>query len=68
MIILEINRHDLGILLIMLVVALAWIIPIVMLIVGLIRLKTRPKNAKTLLIISGIWLLIGIGFCGTLMA
>lgn len=65
MIILEFNGQGLELLL--LLIALAWIIPIVILIVGLTRLKTRPKNAKILLIISGIWLLIGIGFCGTMM-
>ena len=50
-----------------LLTALAWIIPIVMLIVGLVRLKTRPKHAKTLIIVSGIWLLAGAGFCATVI-
>lgn len=44
--------------------AIAWIIPIVLLIMGLKRLKTRPENAKILIAISGIWLLVGAGFCG----
>ena len=56
-----------GVALIIFLVALAWIIPIAMLIIGLVRLKRKQKNAKILLIISGIWLLIGLGFCGSLM-
>jgi len=39
---------------------------IIMLIIGLNRLKTRPENAKKLLIASGIYFLIGGGICGTL--
>jgi hypothetical protein len=39
---------------------------IIMLIIGLIRLKTRPENAKKLLIASGIYFLIGGGICGAL--
>lgn len=46
---------------------LFWVIPIVMLIVGLTRLKSRPKNAKILLIVSGIWLVVGGGCCGGLL-
>lgn len=48
------------------IVALLWIIPIGLFILGLTRLKTKPRNAKILLIVSGIWLLIGLGFCGGL--
>lgn len=47
--------------------AIFWLIPIVMLIVGLTRLKSRPQNAKILLIVSGIWLVVGLGCCGGLM-
>lgn len=54
------------IMVLMILAAIFWIIPLVMLIKGLLRLKTRPENAKMLMIISGIWLLIGIGFCGSL--
>lgn len=46
---------------------LFWITPIIMLIVGIARLKSRPKNAKTLLIISGIWLIVGVGACGAML-
>jgi hypothetical protein len=38
----------------------------VMLILGLDRLKTRPKSAKRLLIAAGIYFLIGAGICGAL--
>jgi len=44
-----------------------WLIPIIMLVVGLFRLKTRPKNAKILIIIGGIWLLVAAGVCGAMM-
>ncbi|MGB0932286.1 MAG: hypothetical protein ACPGVB_16010 [Chitinophagales bacterium] len=46
---------------------LFWLIPIVMFIFGLTRLKSKPKNAKVLLIISGIWLVVGGGCCGELL-
>lgn len=40
---------------------------IIMLILGLNRLKTRPENARKLLIASGIYFLIGGGICGALL-
>ena len=40
---------------------------IIMLIIGLNRLKKRPENAKKLLIAAGIYFLIGGGICGTLL-
>lgn len=40
---------------------------IIMLILGLNRLKTRPENAKKLLIAAGIYFLIGGGICGALL-
>jgi len=49
-----------------LLLALFWITPVVMLIVGLTRLKSRPKNAKNLIIIAGIWLVVGLGSCGSM--
>jgi hypothetical protein len=39
---------------------------IIMLILGLSRLKTRPENAKKLLIAAGIYFLIGAGICGAM--
>ena len=44
-----------------------WMIPVIMLIVGLTRLKSRPKNAKTLIIIAGVWLVVGGGICGSML-
>jgi len=41
--------------------------PFVLLVLGLIRLKKRPENAKTLLIVSGVWLVVGFGYCGLVM-
>jgi hypothetical protein len=40
---------------------------IIMLIIGLARLKTKPESAKTLLIISTIYFIIGGGICGSLL-
>lgn len=40
---------------------------IIMLIIGLTRLKSRPHNAKKLLIAAGIYFLIGGGICGALL-
>lgn len=40
---------------------------IIMLIIGLNRLKKRPENAKKLLIAAGIYFLIGGGICGALL-
>jgi hypothetical protein len=40
---------------------------IIMLILGLKRLKTRPENAKKLLIAAGVYFLIGGGICGALL-
>lgn len=40
---------------------------IIMIILGLNRLKTRPENAKKLLIAAGIYFLIGGGICGALL-
>jgi len=40
---------------------------IVTLIIGLNRLKSRPENAKKLLIFSGVYFLIGGGICGALL-
>lgn len=40
---------------------------IILLVLGLKRLKTRPENAKILLIIAGIYFLIGGGICGALL-
>lgn len=40
---------------------------IVMVIIGLVRLKSKPQLAKKLLILSGIYFLIGWGVCGSLL-
>lgn len=38
----------------------------ILLIIGLVRLKKKPENAKKLLIIAGIYFLIGAGICGAM--
>lgn len=53
--------------LLLLGVAAYWITPIVLLIIGLSRLKSKPENAKTLLIISAVMLVVGIGVCGAML-
>jgi arginine exporter protein ArgO len=40
---------------------------IILLILGLTRLKSRPENAKKLLIAAGIYFIIGGGICGALL-
>ncbi len=40
---------------------------IIMLIIGLVLLKKKPKTAKVLLIIAGVYFLIGGGICGALV-
>jgi hypothetical protein len=41
---------------------------IIMLYKGMKRRKTNPESAKTLLIIAGIYFLIGGGVCGALLS
>jgi len=57
-----------GIGLLIFLVLLYWLIPIILLIVGLVRLKSRPESAKKLLIAAGILLLVGAGVCGALLS
>lgn len=40
---------------------------IILLILGLTQLKSRPENAKKLLIAAGIYFLIGGGVCGAIL-
>jgi hypothetical protein len=50
-----------------LLVALYWLLTIILLIIGLWRIRSRPENAKKLLIGSGIMILVGAGICGALI-
>ena len=54
--------------LLILAVVLYWLIPIILIIVGLVRIRSRPENAKKLLIVAGILLLVGAGVCGALLS
>jgi hypothetical protein len=56
-----------GIAFLIFLVLLYWLIPIILLIVGLVRIKSRPENAKKLLIAAGVLLLVGAGVCGALL-
>lgn len=56
-----------GIVTLIILILLYWLIPLTLLILGLVRLKSRPENAKKLLIASGILCLIGAGVCGALL-
>ena len=49
-------------------VVLYWLIPVILIIVGLVRIRSRPENAKKLLIVAGILLLVGAGVCGVLLS
>ncbi|MGY6520993.1 MAG: hypothetical protein ACXIUD_04645 [Mongoliitalea sp.] len=40
---------------------------ILMVLIGLSRLKSRPESAKKLFIAAGIYFLIGTGICGALI-
>lgn len=55
------------ILVLFLLIFIYWLIPLILIIIGLTRLKSNPKSAKTNLIIAGVMLLIGGGVCGFLM-
>jgi len=57
-----------GIAILIFLVLLYWLIPIILLIVGLVRIKSRPENAKKLLIAAGVLLLVGAGVCGALLS
>ena len=57
-----------GVAFLIFIVLLYWLIPITLLIVGLVRIKSRPENAKKLLIGAGILFLVGAGICGALLS
>ena len=57
-----------GVAFLIFIVLLYWLIPITLLIVGLVRIKSRPENAKKLLIGAGILFLVGAGICGALIS
>jgi hypothetical protein len=54
-------------LLIVIIYLVCHIPAIILLILGLNKLKSRPKNAKYLLIAAGVYFLIGGGICGALL-
>ena len=55
------------ILLLMIALITYWVTPLVLLVIGLTRLRSRPENAKKLLIGAAVMLVVGIGFCGMLL-
>lgn len=56
-----------GILLLLLFVSAYWITPIILIIVGIVRLKKKPENAKKLFIIASVMFLVGGGVCSFLL-
>ena len=58
-----------GIMIILLIIIVIsyWLTPLILIIFGLTRLKSKPENAKNILIIAAVMLLVGVGFCGALL-
>ncbi|MCF6140404.1 hypothetical protein L1S34_03825 [Flavobacterium sp. K77] len=56
------------ILMLILIVFGYWLTPLILIILGLTRLKSKPENAKNLFIISVVMLVVGAGFCGVLIS
>jgi len=54
--------------LVVIIYLVAHIPAIILLILGLSRLKSKPENARWLLIAAGIYFLIGGGICGTILS
>lgn len=59
---------EIMILLLIIIVFGYWLTPLILIILGLTRLKSRPENAKTLLVISAVMLIVGAGFCGIILS
>lgn len=55
------------ILIILLIVFAYWLTPLILIIFGLLRLKSKPENAKKLFAIAGIMVVVGGGICGALL-
>lgn len=51
-----------------LLIFLFLLIPIVMLLVGFFQLKSKPERNKGLIIFAGIWLVIDVGDCGSMLS
>lgn len=57
-----------GILFLIIIIYLVCHIPaIILLVLGLTRLKSTPENARKLLIAAAVYFLIGAGICGALL-
>ncbi|MBC7641764.1 MAG: hypothetical protein H7174_05410 [Flavobacterium sp.] len=56
------------IILLIIIVISYWLTPLILIIFGLTRLKSKPENAKNLLIIAAVMLVVGAGFCGALLS
>lgn len=56
-----------GILILIVLTIAYWLTPLILIVIALTRLKSRPENAKVLFIVSAIMLTVGIGFCGFLL-
>lgn len=64
MISLEVGNLD-GLLVLILLVLLG--LPSLLIIVGFVVKKNRPEVAKALFILAAVYLLVGLGICGSLM-
>jgi hypothetical protein len=66
MILLDIS-NDGFVLMIILILLILLGVPIILSIIGLVLRKKKPKTAKVLFIIAAVYVLIGLGICGTIM-
>jgi len=42
-------------------------VPLVLIIIGLVRLRKKDNSAKIFLILGFAWLIVGLGICATLL-
>lgn len=58
-----------GFLALIIILALSMIgLPVILTIIGLFIRKTKPNTAKTLFIIAVVYIIVGLGICGTLIS
>ncbi|MEC7265602.1 MAG: hypothetical protein VXW38_17800 [Bacteroidota bacterium] len=56
------------ILLLFLLLIVYWLTPILLFIIGIVKLKSKPKTAKILFIVAAVMLVVGFGVCGAMLS